>query len=227
MHSRRFHKRSLLFLCVGLFSGFLLGGFLLAPETARTEGKGTPGTGDVNADGKIDISDAVYLLSYLFSGGPEPEPCQTAPGEAPRILFVVRHAEKESGGGDVGLTPEGRARAERLAEKFSRARIDAIYASEKRRTYETALPLSELLQVPVTRINQVDDLETLLDSLRSLPPDSRAVVVGHSYTIDDIFRGLGIEEIPPLPTSVYDDFFVVILPVDPGGKTQLVKLTYK
>ena len=227
MHSKRFNKRGFLYLCVGLLSGFLLGGFLLSPATARTEGKGTTGTGDVNADGKIDISDAVYLLGYLFSGGPEPASCECGAYKAPRIIFVVRHAEKESGGGDVGLTEEGRARAQRLAEKFSRARIDAIYASEKRRTYETALPLSELLNVPITRINQVNDLDALLDSLRALPPDSRAVVVGHSYTIDDIFRGLGIEEIPPLPTSVYDDFFVVILPVDPEGATQLVKLTYK
>ena len=28
--------------------------------------------GDVNGDGAIDVSDAVYLLSYLFEGGPEP-----------------------------------------------------------------------------------------------------------------------------------------------------------
>jgi len=35
---------------------------------------GTPsGNGDVNASGRIDIADAVYLLSYLFSSGPAPE----------------------------------------------------------------------------------------------------------------------------------------------------------
>jgi len=30
------------------------------------------GTGDTNGDGRLDLSDAVYLLTYLFSGGPEP-----------------------------------------------------------------------------------------------------------------------------------------------------------
>jgi serine protease AprX len=30
--------------------------------------------GDANHDGTIDISDVVYLISYIFSGGPEPSP---------------------------------------------------------------------------------------------------------------------------------------------------------
>jgi hypothetical protein len=30
--------------------------------------------GDANADGGVDISDAVYLIAYIFSGGPAPEP---------------------------------------------------------------------------------------------------------------------------------------------------------
>lgn len=36
--------------------------------------------GDVNSDGDVDLSDAVYLLSWLFNGGPEPAPiaCATA-----------------------------------------------------------------------------------------------------------------------------------------------------
>ena len=35
--------------------------------------------GDVNADGARDISDAIYLLSYLFSGGPAPLPLACEP----------------------------------------------------------------------------------------------------------------------------------------------------
>jgi len=33
------------------------------------------GNGDVNADNSLDLSDAVYLLSFLFQGGPAPESC--------------------------------------------------------------------------------------------------------------------------------------------------------
>ena len=30
--------------------------------------------GDANADGDINLADAVYLINYIFSGGPEPQP---------------------------------------------------------------------------------------------------------------------------------------------------------
>jgi hypothetical protein len=33
---------------------------------------------DVNADGQVSVSDVVYLISYLFKGGPAPNPIQSA-----------------------------------------------------------------------------------------------------------------------------------------------------
>jgi len=30
--------------------------------------------GDANSDGVVDISDVVYLIAYIFSGGPAPNP---------------------------------------------------------------------------------------------------------------------------------------------------------
>ena len=30
--------------------------------------------GDTNADGKVNVSDAVYLINYTFGGGPPPQP---------------------------------------------------------------------------------------------------------------------------------------------------------
>jgi hypothetical protein len=38
-------------------------------------GAGVAGNGDVNGDGRIDISDASYLLNFLFLGGPRPVAC--------------------------------------------------------------------------------------------------------------------------------------------------------
>src|SRR5262245_28533581 len=40
---------------------------------------GQIGNGDVNGDGLIDISDAVYLLSSLFTGGPAPVAIECPP----------------------------------------------------------------------------------------------------------------------------------------------------
>lgn len=74
----------------GCAGGLLLvsGGGLIVNADCPSGCPGTPGTpcdnGDVNADGNLDISDAVYLLSHLFLGGPEPvpfpcDPCDPCP----------------------------------------------------------------------------------------------------------------------------------------------------
>jgi hypothetical protein len=39
------------------------------------------GNGDVNGDNGIDLSDAIYLLAYLFQGGDAPEPCPAGGGD--------------------------------------------------------------------------------------------------------------------------------------------------
>jgi len=38
------------------------------------------GNGDVNGDNALDLSDAVYILAFLFQGGDEPLPCPGAAG---------------------------------------------------------------------------------------------------------------------------------------------------
>jgi len=49
---------------------------------ARGQGAGPPvavsGNGDVNGDNGLDLSDAIYLLGFLFQGGPEPFECPPA-----------------------------------------------------------------------------------------------------------------------------------------------------
>jgi hypothetical protein len=48
----------------------VLGTTVLWPAEARSQ---TPsGNGDTNGDGRVDLTDAVYLLTYLFQGGPPP-----------------------------------------------------------------------------------------------------------------------------------------------------------
>jgi hypothetical protein len=46
-----------------------------AGGSGRGQGAATLGNGDVNGDDTIDLSDAIYLLAFLFQGGPEPEAC--------------------------------------------------------------------------------------------------------------------------------------------------------
>jgi hypothetical protein len=42
-------------------------------------GAAASSNGDVNGDGTIDLSDGVYILNWLFVGGPAPEPIECPP----------------------------------------------------------------------------------------------------------------------------------------------------
>jgi len=54
--------------------------------------------GDANGDGQVDIADVVYLINYLFVGGPEPLPILSV-GDAngdgtvdiADVIYVINH----------------------------------------------------------------------------------------------------------------------------------------
>jgi probable phosphoglycerate mutase len=75
----------------------------------------------------------------------------TAPPGAVELL-LVRHGESAAaregelfalvdGQGDPELHPDGRAQAERVADRLQHEHLDAVYVSTMRRTAETAAPL--------------------------------------------------------------------------------------
>src|SRR5688572_5002861 len=59
---------------------------LLAPARAGTSAPA--GNGDVNGDAEIDISDAVYLLRYLFQEGAPPAACADSPDLTARVAAL-------------------------------------------------------------------------------------------------------------------------------------------
>ncbi len=64
-------------------------------------------------------------------------------------LYLIRHGEthynlEDRIGGDSDLTEKGRAQAKALANYFKKKRIPLIFTSQKKRTYQTALPIKEV-----------------------------------------------------------------------------------
>jgi len=47
------------------------------------------GNGDVNADGVLDLSDAVYLLTHIFRSGPEPVAIAQGPVLSPEVEAAI------------------------------------------------------------------------------------------------------------------------------------------
>ena len=72
-------------LVIGFILASVLLGGLVAAEERTSSGLPVVENGDVNGDDVRNVSDAVYLLRYLFTGGPAPVPIaggrELAPGE--------------------------------------------------------------------------------------------------------------------------------------------------
>lgn len=142
--------------------------------------------------------------------------------DAQSTIFLVRHAEKmqaSAGAPDPELSERGRARAQALSRILRDAKVTAIYATEFKRTQETADALAKTIGLQVT-IVPASDARTLLAKLRGAT--ANALVVAHSNTIPDLLKGLGVPAPPAIAESDYDNLFVVT----PGEKGQLLRLHY-
>ncbi|HEY3681649.1 MAG TPA: histidine phosphatase family protein [Streptosporangiaceae bacterium] len=78
------------------------------------------------------------------------------PPDGATELLIIRHGESQpanpdspfplvDGQGDPELAPEGRAQAERVADRLADAGIQAVYVTNLRRTAQTAAPLAARL----------------------------------------------------------------------------------
>ena len=145
------------------------------------------------------------LAALLFSAS---APAQT--------IILVRHAERVDAGGaaesDPKLSIAGEARAQALAQTLRDARIHAIYATEFQRTQATAKPLADLLKIPVT-IVRASDTAALVEALKTAKEN--ALVVGHSNSLPEIMKALGIDDPPKLGENDYDHLFLLRLTPQP------------
>ncbi len=152
-----------------------------------------------------------------------------APVAAQPTVFVVRHAERadagRGGGGgmmanDPDLSAAGHARAASLARMLKDAGITAVYATEFKRTQETAAPLAKAIGVPVTTVPS-KDMAALVDKIEAAT--GNVLVVGHSNSVPDIVKALGVAAPVTVADADYDNLFVVRL----GDKPSVVRLHYR
>ncbi len=132
---------------------------------------------------------------------------------AQKLVYVVRHAERADGGmmqpqADPPLSARGEARAAKLAAMLGEAGISAVYATEFRRTKDTARPLAEKLHLTVKQYPS-EDANALIKMMRAVPAGDIVLVVGHSNTVPAIIKALGCPEIK-IADDDYDNLFVVV-----------------
>ncbi|KUJ83598.1 MULTISPECIES: histidine phosphatase family protein [Microbulbifer] len=137
---------------------------------------------------------------------------QVGHDQAAQIIYLVRHAEKETADPaerDPALTEAGRARAQQLARVLRDVGIEQIYSTDYRRTRETAAPLAERLGLPV-ELYDPRDLDAFSSELRRGP--SRILVVGHSNTTPELVASLGGEAGEEIrEADEYDRLYLLVI----------------
>ena len=151
-----------------------------------------------------------------------------AAASAQPAVFIVRHAERADAGtpaakmtgADPDLSAAGTARAASLAALLEDARLTAIFTSEYKRTQQTAEPLARTVAIPVTRVPS-KDTKTLVDKVTSAT--GNVLVIGHTNSIPDLIKGLGVAEDVAIDESEFDNLFIVVR----GAKPALLRLHYR
>jgi broad specificity phosphatase PhoE len=142
---------------------------------------------------------------------------------AQSTIFIARHAEKaEANAADPknpDLSDVGRARAESLSRMLRDAGLTAVYATEFKRTQQTALPAARAARIDVTTVG-AREMNALVAQLHDIK--GNALVIAHSNTIPALIQALGIETPITVEDNDYDNLFVVVV----GAEPRLVRLHY-
>jgi broad specificity phosphatase PhoE len=151
-----------------------------------------------------------------------------ADAAAQPVVFLVRHAERADAGmaaakvagADPDLSGAGLARANSLAAMLKDARIRTVITTEFKRTKQTGGPVATAAGVPLTVIDS-KDVAGLLKKVRA--STGNVVVVGHTNTLPEILKGLGVTEPITIAEDEYDSLFVVTRASPPA----FVRLRYR
>jgi phosphohistidine phosphatase SixA len=144
------------------------------------------------------------------------------------VVFLVRHAERadagmaaaKMAGADPELSDAGKTRAAALAALLKDAKITAIFTTEYKRTRDTAQPLAVATGVTAAAVDS-KDAAGLIDRVKASA--GNVLVVGHSNTVPDIIKALGVSEPVAIPDDQFHNLFVVIR----GAKPTLLRLHYR
>ena len=168
------------------------------------------------------IATLAALLFASIAWAAPPPPCTT--------IIIVRHAEQtDPTAADPPLSPAGAVRATALAAAIEHSGVQAIYATQFKRTKQTAARAAALLHVPVTEVPV--DLAHVAGYPRELARRVLAehhggivLVVSHSNTVPGIVSALTNVAVHPIASTEYDRFTVVT--AGPAGCQHVIQAQY-
>ncbi len=149
--------------------------------------------------------------------------------QATTTVLVIRHADRAvNGDPNPGLSPAGHHRAQELVRVLDHLDVvagpDAIFATQYRRTQETADPLAKALQLPV-QIVEANDIVGLAERILLEYKGKVVLVVGHSDSVPELIREFhGSKKLAPIAEHEYDNLYVLSIPW--FGKVKTLQLKY-
>jgi Tol biopolymer transport system component/broad specificity phosphatase PhoE len=149
-------------------------------------------------DGIVDVEDLKVLAEHLFEESSQRPQVTT--------VVIVRHAEKSND----SLTEDGEKRAETLARLLTNAGVSAIFSTNYTRTTETANNTAEQLGIPIQFYSSI---QGVADLIKSEYAGKVVLVVGHSNTVTQTVRALGVSSVPQFDGR-YDNLYIVTIRSD-------------
>lgn len=147
----------------------------------------------------------------------------SAAAKEPTTVILVRHAEKAGPSGDVPLSDAGIARGQELARVLADANVRAIYVTQFVRTQQTAVAIAKATGLTPVVVTVNADYAKAIAAQVAEHAGETLLVVGHTNTIPDVMRQLGIADAPSIAETEFDDLFIVTLT---DGAAKLTRLRY-
>ena len=153
------------------------------------------------------LSLACLLLTCMLSA------CATTPRTSAMdavTFIVVRHAEKQlDDTPDPALTSAGQARARTLATLLQKRDVVAAYATDFRRTQQTAQPVAQAHGLAVIAYDADGPAAPFAARLQHDHATGTVLVVGHSNTVPDIVSALCKCVVAPIDERDYGNLYDV------------------
>lgn len=145
---------------------------------------------------------------------------------AQQAVFVLRHAERaEYESPDGVLSSAGEERARALAHVLADAGVTAVYTSERKRTLQTADPLTQALRIAPTAVGATpEQVDATLKLVRARDKNGIVVIVGHSDSVPLFLKALGYSGEVKIGPREHDDLFVVV--PNATGPPTVLRLNY-
>lgn len=143
-----------------------------------------------------------------------------------KTIILVRHAEKAASTemdktGDVDLSAEGRQRAERLSQAIKKYKPHEIFATDYKRTRQTAEPIASYRKKQIQTYDPAKSAEFIKKMMAS--KTDHYLIVGHSNTIPALANLLAKKEIfRQMPDSEFGVIWIIRLKSGVLGKIEII-----